>query len=376
MKALVTCSAIAAGLALGGIGSSAAHASTVPDGFIGMNLGGPAWDPGFPLEREVGVMARSGVQTVVVSFFWDSVQTGPDSRFNWKSTDRVVGTLASRKMTILPILFGLPHWAIRPLSVSGPTARVLTVDPDLFAAYAEAAALRYGPEGSFWDENPGIQRLPIRQWQVWNEPMMGFAWPDETWVEGYVDLLESGFQALKRVDPQAKVDIAGLTYRSWEYLDLIYKAGGGKFFDRVSLHPYSAEVGGVVEIVRRVRRVMTARKDDRPIIVSELSWPSASGKIKPKFGYEVSEKLQSDRVSASFRDLARLRKRLGVVGVAWFTWASFDTALEDPFDYAGLSVFRSGRMLRKPALSAFRTRALRMRGCAAFGPVVGDCQRR
>jgi hypothetical protein len=29
---------------------------------------------------------------------------------------------------------------------------------------------RYGPDGTFWSQNPDVQKLPIRSWQIWNEP--------------------------------------------------------------------------------------------------------------------------------------------------------------------------------------------------------------
>ena len=47
-----------------------------------------------------------------------------------------------------------------------------TYPPRRYTDLGEFALLarRYGPGGSFWDRHPRLPRLPVRAWQVWNEP--------------------------------------------------------------------------------------------------------------------------------------------------------------------------------------------------------------
>jgi len=43
-------------------------------------------------------------------------------------------------------------------------------DSNAIGAYGAQLAARYGTNGSFWSQHPGIDRHPIRAWQIWNEP--------------------------------------------------------------------------------------------------------------------------------------------------------------------------------------------------------------
>ena len=93
--------------------------------------------------------------------------------FNWGGTDRFIGRLASHGIRAAPALWGNPDW------VYGSPAR-----PPLNGRQAVQAwqrflrqlAARYGSHGSYW-ANGYRQRfgarakpLPIRSWQIWNEP--------------------------------------------------------------------------------------------------------------------------------------------------------------------------------------------------------------
>jgi hypothetical protein len=62
--------------------------------------------------------------------------------------------------------------------------------------------------------------------------------------------------------------------------------------------------------------------------------------------------------------LARLRGRLRIGRVYWYTWLSRDQQNDYPFDWAGLSrVTSSGAVEHKPAFTAFRHTALKLERC-------------
>jgi hypothetical protein len=114
-------------------------------------------------------------------------------------------------------------------------------------------------------------------------------------------------------------------------------------------------VSNVLKILRLSRGVMRKHGDARkPLLVTELSWPSAKGKTSRTYGFEVSEEQQALKLKTAVRDIARRRKQLRITGLYWSTWVSYDRDKTYSFDYAGLRRFRDGKVVAKPAFYAFR----------------------
>ena len=117
----------------------------------------------------------------------------------------------------------------------------------------------------------------------------------------------------------------------------------------------------MLRLVRYARRVMRRRGDARkPLVLTELSWPSAKHKAPPRYGFEVTERGQADRLRAAVLRLAASRRALRIRSIYWSTWISYDQDRSYPFDYAGLRRFRDGRIVAKPAFYAFRRVARRL----------------
>jgi hypothetical protein len=154
-----------------------------------------------------------------------------------------------------------------------------------------ALAERYGRHGSFWRERPRLPRLALTEWQLWNEPTMQSCWLTQPFASDYVALVRATHRALRKVDPRAHIVLAGLVYESWDALDLLYRAGGRRWFDALALHPFTRRPGDVLRIIERNRTVMARHRDGRkPIYLSELSWPSSRGRIPVRYGYETNER--------------------------------------------------------------------------------------
>jgi hypothetical protein len=349
----------------------------VPRGFVGMGIDGPFFYPDMDENAQMNKIVASGVQSVRTLFDWAGIQPYPDfasvppalrSKFvniggvptNFSLTDQVVGLAASHGLTVLPVLEYAPTWdSTHPGSPGAP--------PSSTAAYAKfAAALvhRYGPTGSYWGQNPQIRKIPITMWQIWNEPNFTVYWSRQPFERGYVKLLRAAHNAIKAADRSAKVVLAGLTNFSWRYLTQIYKIRGARgLFDIVAAHPYTANPSGVVTILEKVRAVM-ARFGDRkkPIIASEISWPSAKGQAITLFENATTEAGQARKTGEAVRLLARDRKKLGLRAFYYFTWITNETqpgARADPFNFAGLFRFINGvGTFQKPAYPAF-VRAVR-----------------
>jgi hypothetical protein len=116
----------------------------------------------------------------------------------------------------------------------------------------------------------------------------------------------------------------------------------------------------VLTILERDRAALDAHgARDKPLLATEITWPSSSGHAPPQFGVGVTEAEQAQRIDAVMPMLAAARTKLELAGVYWYTWMGDESPTANPyaFDYAGLLGYDSGRVTAKPALAAFRRQA-------------------
>jgi hypothetical protein len=323
-------------------------------------------------------MARSGVEAVRVPIYWHAAQPYasfadvPDheaDRFrdvggvptDFGPSDRAVGLAAARGLSVLAVVLQTPGWARKFDELWSPPR-----DPEDYARFTAALVERYGPAGSFWRERTELPRRPVRSWQIWNEPGQRYFWAPQPSPSAYVALLRAARTAIKAADPGAKIVLGGLNERAWKAIARIYAAGGRGLFDVAAVHPFTLEVGNVLRIVGLVRRAMARAGDARvPLIVSELSWPTAPRRI---FGFEVSEREQAVKARTALRRLAAARRANGIAAVFWETWISADRDPAASFDWAGLRALGAGGRVRsKPALAAFAEAALALEGVRKGG---------
>jgi hypothetical protein len=354
------------------IAPSATAGLRVPFGFFGVSVDGAMFRPDIDQAREFRLMAGDGVESVITEVNWNFLQPSEDQPPNWTRIDRVVTNAARRGMRVMANVIYSPGWAaVDPGNGASPP------DPGKYATFLRLCVLRYGPKGTFWSEHPTLRRLPIRDWQVWNEPPSKGFWSLQPFAKRYVKTLQAARFGIKVTDPKARVVLAGLTWKSWEDLAKIYRAGGQGLFDAVSLHPYTVKPANVKYIVKLNRRVMIRNGDGRlPVLITELSWPSAKGKTRENngrgFGYEVTPAQQAARVRDVLPLLAEARKRLHIQRVYWHSWLSTDLG-HRTFDYSGLRRVRGTTLHDKPALAAFRDGVLALEGCRRKGTTAKRC---
>jgi hypothetical protein len=353
----------------------------VPRGFVGMAIGGPFFYPDMNENAMMAQIVASGAQSVRTLFDWAGIQPYPNfsavppslrGEFqdvggvptNFSPTDQIVALAASHRATILPVLEYAPRWDVQDPGNGDSNGQSPPKSTGPFARFAAALVSRYGPNGSFWAQHPGIPRVPIRMWQIWNEPNFITYWSTQPFERSYVNLLRAAHNAIKAADQGAKVVLAGLTNFSWDYLRRIYKIRGARrLFDVVAAHPYTANPSGVVTILEKVRAVMDRFGDRRkPIIASEISWPSAKGQAQTLFENATTESGQAGKTARAVRLLARDRRKLGLQAFYYYTWITNETqpgARVDPFNFAGLFRFIDNRgTFVKPAYAAW-VRAVR-----------------
>lgn len=350
---------------------AAAARSRVPAGFFGTVL-----DPGIvqaaspsALDAQMALMARSGVQSLRVSFEWPSIEPSA-GQFDFSQTDMLVEDAARHGLNLLANLDSTPIWAS-----SNPGSqyefRYAPRSPQLFADFMSALVSRYGPHGAFWKLHPGIRSRPIRQWQIWNEQSFDVFWATQPWATTYTRMLKAGYIAIHHLDRGATVVAGSLVatgpLNQWTEMRALYKAGARRYFDVIAIHPFtdgslsvSTSIGRAATIVQNVRDVMRRYGDARkPIILTELTWPGAVGFVTPSrlLGLETTPRGERLRLAAAYNYFATHIRQNGVTQVYWFDWASsFDA--NDPqsdvgYRFAGLTKFANGRFIPQAALSTY-----------------------
>ena len=74
--------------------------------------------------------------------------------------------------------------------------------------------------------------LPIRSWQIWNEPNLPKYFAPHPSPREYARLLQISHDAIKSRDPWARIVLAGMPghgdMEAWDFLDRLYSVAGIK----------------------------------------------------------------------------------------------------------------------------------------------------
>ena len=202
------------------------------------------------------MLAAAGIRNVRVDFDWSSVEPRR-GEWRFKHFDTILDKADKYGITILPIL---GYWT----SYANPAHEHL----DLWREYVSTVMNRY--KG----------RFPVVE--VWNEPNLGRFWHNPS-PAAYTRLLACTYEAAKSADPQVKVAISGFSQVPFDFIEGIYKAGGGASFDIMNVHPYSWPIEpekSLVENLAKLRRLMAEQGDaEKPIWITEIGWPNATGRL-------------------------------------------------------------------------------------------------
>lgn len=317
---------------------------------------------------DAAYMKAGGIGSIRVPIGWGGVQPTAKGGYDWSGIDAAVEIAARRGLTVLPFLYGTPHWLTKE-------ATTLPIDSGrarkAWAAFVEAAVERYGPGGTFWAEHepavadinyvPAIPRpVPVRTWQVWNEAnFFYFAYPVSP--TRYARLLKLTYGAIKSADPSAKVLLSGLFGNPDEggkrgmdaskFLAALYRVPGIKsYFDAVALHPYAFHVDDLEALTEEIRDVILENHDPGAgLYITEMGWGSQNDPNVVAFEQGVQGQARELRKAYSF--LITNRNQLNLKATYWFSWK--DIQGDCNFcDSVGL--FREGAGFRpKPAWRAF-----------------------
>jgi Beta-galactosidase len=330
------------------------------------------------VDEQMAQMARSGVESTRITFTWEALEPTRGA-YDFRRLDRLVAAASNHGIAALVNVTATPRWISQRPNTSDYW-RSPPTDPRPFAELMRQLVLRYGPAGSLWAQNPTLPRVPVRQWQIWNEQTAPWHWERRPFAPGYTRLLRAAYRAIHGADRGAKVVAGSLVAYSrgtpWVSIRQMYRAGAKRFFDVVAVHPFTNSpsvrraISQTLLIVELVRKAMRQRGDRRkPIILTELTWPAAVGKV-PRNGlvtFATTPRGQVARLKAAYRRLAKERRKWGVTQVYWFNWASSYSATGSPatmsFRFSGLTRYRGGVFSPMPVLRTYSRLAARYEGC-------------
>lgn len=299
-----------------------------------------------PTDRDYTMMRKAGVASMRFNLTWSIVQAsagpckattfdGSTNTCNWASTDQTMASLAREHITPLVDLGATPPWLnhrsgtfagrYTPLEAKG--------GKKAWVHFVTAAAQRYGPKGTFWQQNPDLPKTPIRIWQIWNEQNWSQMFRPKASPKLYGALLKASAKALHSVDRKAKVMLGGMfgtpggggaqALTAWKFLGgLLKKKSVRKSFDYVALHPYSPTVAGINYQLKKLHHVLKAHHDNAQIWVTELGWGSDKKHVHNHLVF--TPKKQKKMLVKSFKLLLHKRHAYNIGGAIWFSWRDPD----------------------------------------------------
>lgn len=342
-----------------------AHAAAkVPRDFLVISstdtVGGSAKYRAKQLKRQ----RRVGIGMLRVQFHWKDIERQPGA-YDFHLYDANVAAAAKRGLRVLPLIFDPPPFAAhgsggRPGSMYPPD------DVADMGHFAAVLAARYGRGGSFWKAHPKLRRIPVRSWQVWNEPNLPIYWAPKPDPVAYTRMLQSVSSSIKGIDPKAEILTAGIPASKLKgaiplgrFVRRMYAAGAASGFDTLAVNGYAPTARGVVNVIRRARKVMRKAGDGKSkVFLSEFGWSSTG----PKHRFRLGARGQARQLSKVLRWGGKHRRGAHLRGILYFQWRDSKPYAPKYKDMWGLHtglLSRSGKT--KPALRAFRRAAHRIR---------------
>lgn len=228
------------------------------------------------IKRTLEMVREMGASWIVEYFPWGYYEPRKGD-YQWSHPDMVVDHAVAQGLTVVARIDFVPQWG-RPEDTT----------------YRYLDAQHYADYGDFVYAFVSHFRGRVTHYIIWNEPNLSFEWgyrPVDP--EGYTELLKIAYGRAKEADPDAVVLAAGLAptlappgsemgMNDLIYLQRMYDAGAGDFFDMMAVHAYGwtfpADDPPDPEIVNFARANLTyevmARNGDghKACMITEAGW--------------------------------------------------------------------------------------------------------
>ena len=209
------------------------------------------------LDKQLQLLKDAGVTDLRIAVPWVYIQPTSSTTYDWSKMDAVVNTASEMGFSITASVTGNPAWDGVPIA-GAP-------NPQAYANFVGETATRY--QGK------------ISAYEVWNEPN-GVLFYAPVSPESYTEVLRAAYTSIKAADPDAIVvggvlgavrTVPGITLAPDTFLERMYEAGAGGYFDALSYHPYHytlpfsqglGEADSPMEQILALRALMDANGDD------------------------------------------------------------------------------------------------------------------
>jgi hypothetical protein len=272
-------------------------------------------------DAELEPLRDTPIGSYRVVFSWRAVEPQPGAAYDFGVTDNLVAAAARADLQLLPVLIESPSWVTggesRPTEPPEPGYEM-----ERFELFTAAVARRYGRGGDFWREHPELPYLPLRTWEVWNEPNFPSFWfpgrpPEPT---EYRSLLAAAGRGLHSGDQLARILFGGLAYGQTavpphRYLrNFLRLPGAACLFDDMSIHPYRPSPRSALRAIDGMRGLLNrAGRRDAGLWLTEYGWSTG-----PTHRFHVSEAGQRRNLVRLTEAVLHERRRLRLRGIYWF----------------------------------------------------------
>ncbi|MBM3189258.1 MAG: hypothetical protein FJZ90_11120, partial [Chloroflexi bacterium] len=160
----------------------------------GVNVALEQYEDDAALAAALDGIRSLGVGAIRQRFAWCELEPAPGA-YRWEAWDRILPQLRVCELEVVAVLDTSPAWARAPWEANNPYAP--PTSPEAYARFAGALAARYGDY--------------IIAYQIWDEPNIAPHWGQRAIdPAGYVALLRSASEAIRRADPDALIIAGGL----------------------------------------------------------------------------------------------------------------------------------------------------------------------
>jgi len=239
-------------------------------------------------------IADMGGTATSANLAWSMLEPQP-GLYNWSYADSQVQNAVNNGLEIFAYTGLTPDWAL-PESV--------------LQKYGPGIGYRFPPDVNFTSDFISFHQMLakryqgiVRHYEFWNEEN-GCSWIQDGCANGdqaatYVPWLKLWYQAMRSQDNDSVLALGGLDCSGpacYTYLEGVYQAGGGDFFDAVPIHPYGQPLNW--DNVKGTYEVLSNYSQQNKLLwINEYGWNTADEVYKSQALTEVLTSLKSDEYS-------------------------------------------------------------------------------
>lgn len=288
-----------------------------------------------PTQTELESISQTGLGIYRLPLLWREVEPNAPSggvldkgshRYEWRRYDAEIRRLTEAGLAAHVLLIGTPKWVAEDIHTSPWQS---AAGRRGWPRYVAEVVNRYGPDGSFWRENPDLPPNPPVAYQVWNEQNSDFYYKPKANPQEYARLFVSAAEQVRAGDPKAQILSGGMfgtpqnegSQYAWPFLgEFLRERGVVKHLDAVGIHPYAGSLRGIKYQFRKLRgKLKRAKLKRMPLQVTEIGWSSAPPRQSQTM-FQQGRKGQARLVDKSMRLMLNKRRKWRIQRIIWFAW--------------------------------------------------------